>query len=222
MLIPLVVIPWLNIVLIVFVALLVVNGYFHGLLLQLLDLLGFAVALFVAWLLSPALGQLISLYPGRSSFFDDSTIGNLLYDKVNMVVWFIIIFLSILLLSFLLRPILGLVGKLPIIKQLNHVLGGIFALFTSVFWLLLFCFILSTPLIKNGTEVIANTWLAQFQRESSKVFQLLDEPFKENTTVQKVLNGEPLSADDLTVVTEWLRKNGIDDASIKEFISKLK
>lgn len=193
----------------------------HGFMLMLLNLLSLVAALFLAWTLSPAIASVLPLYP-RSAADYSGSIGDLIYTKLNGGLWFIIIFIVIMLLSILLRPLIKLIGKVPLIKITNKILGAAFGLLLSAFWLLVFTFVLSTPLFKNGNAAIEGSWLKPFSQTGNQILGNVSNQLSDNVLVQRIVSGQPLTQSELNDISAWLVKNNIDQKSIDAFLEQIR
>ena len=62
--------------------------------------------------------------------------------------------------ALLVRPIIKMLGKVPLVKQVNQLLGGVFGLVNTGIWLIVFSIILMSPFFENGQQVIEATPLS--------------------------------------------------------------
>jgi uncharacterized membrane protein required for colicin V production len=221
MTIPSFVFPYINVILIIIAVLAAIDGYMHGFLLMLLNTLSLVAALFLAWSLSPVIATILPIYPKSAAQYGGA-IGDLIYTKLNGGLWFIIIFIAVMLLTILLRPLVKLIGKVPFIKITNKILGVAFSLLLTSFWILVLTFVLSTPLFKNGKEAIETSWLKPFGQAGNQVLGTVGTQLSDNVLVQRIMSGQPLSQTEIDGITQWLVKNNIDQNAINEFINKLK
>ncbi|MBN2850454.1 MAG: CvpA family protein [Erysipelotrichaceae bacterium] len=221
MTIPVSFFPYIDLVLILIAVFAIIDGYMHGLLLMLLNIASLFAAIFLAWWLSPAIASQFPLYPKSTSEFGEA-IGELIYQKLNAGLWFILIFIGVMLLTVLLRPLVKLVGKVPLIKQTNKILGAVFGLLQTAFWLLVLTFVLSTPLFPNGKAAIEASWLKPFSLAGNQVLGVIGDQLGESVLVQRIISGQPLTQDELDDITEWLIKNNIDQDAIDDFIEKIR
>lgn len=221
MTIPTFIFPFINLALILIAVLAIIDGYMHGFMLMLLNVLSVAAALFLAWSLSPAIASVLPLYP-RSAADYSGSIGDLIYTKLNGGLWFIIIFIVVMLLSILLRPLIKLIGKVPLIQIANKILGAAFGLLLTAFWLLVLTFVLSTPLFTNGKAAIEASWLKPFSETGNQVLGNVSSQLSDNVLVQRIMSGQPLTQRELDDISAWLVKNNIDQKSIDAFINQLR
>jgi len=221
MTIPEMIFPYINIGLLVIAVLAIIDGYMHGFMLMLLNLISLAAALFLAWALSPAIAAVVPIYP-KSATPIEGPVGDLIYTKFNAGLWFIVIFIVVMILSVVLRPLVKAVGKVPVIKQTNKILGAAFSLVLTAFWLMVLTFVLTTPLFTNGKEAIEASWLKPFSDQRNPVFGFASDRLNESVMVQRIISGQPMTAGELEEIRNWLEEHNIDADAIDDFIQSLK
>ena len=128
--------------------------YHNGILYGLIDLFYTVICVAVAYFLSPILANLfplVSLKQFTGIFLDIDPI-------VNTVVYFGIIFIVLKLLGFVIVPMFKNLTKVPVLGQLNKMLGLVLGFVSATIVVLLLSILLKTPLIKNGQEVREGTF----------------------------------------------------------------
>lgn len=209
---------FVNIVLILFLLLSVYRGYKEGMLLQLVNLVNTFVAAAVAWLFSDVF---VSVY----TFVTYSKTGMPKIDAfftqhANRLIWFFVLFVVIRILLMALKPIASLISKMPLIKQVNSILGAFFGIVVYVIYLNLLIYFLTLPVIKNGNDVIENSYLKKVHEVSQPVLKNFDEVMRENTSVQYLINEKELSVSQKQSIVDFLSKNGFSNEEIREFLIK--
>lgn len=213
---------YINIALVVFLLIAIVVGYIKGLLLQLVQALTVIVAIVLAWLLSPSLGKAIKLWPADLAPFQDTVLSSLFYEKINAVLWFILVFLGVIVLMLLLRPIIKSISKIPVIKQVNKVFGIGFSVVIYGLYLLIFIYALNSPLFQNGAEIIEQSWLKPAKEIVSTTFNFIEKPLLESEKLQNLIaNRENLTEEDFAFLTDWLTTQNIDENTIIEFFQQI-
>lgn len=211
--------PLINAFLVALLLLYLLLGYNQGFLVQLINLLGFVTALFIAWLLAPAFSRLFPLLPANFSPFGDTILKEFFYGKINGVVWFIIILIVMLVLIHLLKLVVKQLSKVPVISFVNKMLGVGLGLLRYSIIVLLIIFLISSPLVKNGQAIIEATWLQPIQKVSEPVFNLIGESVADLAILQDFINDpKQLSAEQLESFVNWLSKNGINEKQILDFL----
>jgi len=109
-------------------------GYKKGFILSVLDLVSFAVSFFAAIFLAPLLGN----------------------DLRETVIWFLVIFVVVYIALIIIKNMLNLLSKLPVIRKLNGFLGLVFG---AICGLLYF----------TGAVLVLDTFLDEALVESTHV-----------------------------------------------------
>lgn len=197
-------------------------GYKKGILAIAMGLISTIAAFFVALLFAEPFAKVFPLMRVSSEASHDVTsIQNLLSLRFNTMIWLIIIFIAFKLLFVIIKPIISMITKIPVVKQINSLSGMIVSVVVFYLWILLFCFLLSFPVFTNGSEFIRTTWLGPIQNTSTQVFSFMKTPFEENELIQKALSGETMSYDQLNILSQILKDNGISNEDIIAFLSRL-
>ncbi|MDD3923768.1 MAG: CvpA family protein [Erysipelotrichaceae bacterium] len=222
MYIPTEYVMYINIALVVFLVIALIVGYIKGFLLQVVQALTVIVAIVLAWLLSPTLASTIKIWPVDLTPFQDTVLSDLFYEKINASIWFIIIFVIVVILMLLLRPIVKAIGKIPVLKQVNKLMGMVFSLLIYGFYILIVIFILNTPLFTNGATIVEDTWLKPAKEFATTTFGFIEKPLLESEKLQNLIaNRDNLSPDDFAFLSDWLKQQGIDESTVIEFFQQV-
>lgn len=215
----------INGVIILLYILSLLRGVKEGFLLQLLSCISLLAALFIAWLFSPVLAEMFNVYPVAFAPGQDTLFATVIYQSLNNVIWFVILFLLVEILLLLLRPLVKMMQELPLLKQVNEILGGIFSLVTTTIWLFIFALILTTPIFTNGQEIAQQSFLAiptQLVMNVSKDIGKNLGQISEEQLAQWIEGWEDLTDDDRTLIRQWLGNSPMDEASLQALMEKLK
>jgi uncharacterized membrane protein required for colicin V production len=212
--------PLFNLFLIAFAVLMVIWGYFKGFLLQLLSFTVWVTVFLLSWLIAPVLAQILPLINPDHGLAQLPLIGPMVVIAVNAVLWFVTIVVVMLLLSLLLRPVLKAVGKIPILKELNHALGMVFALLKAVMVLTMLTLLLQTPLFTNGKTLVDSSLLRLVMPVTTSVSTQIQREIDPDGVITKMLDAKPYSTQDSANLDAWLTKQGLDDELIVP-VSKL-
>ena len=176
--------------------------YRKGFLLSLLDILGFILALVVAYLFSSHLARMMPLLRGEDVIAQFPMIGLLIFYQVNTIVWFFILFVVISLILLLLRPALKSVNKIPLVGTVNQLLGAALEGLKALFFLWLLSLLLSTPLFSNGQALVETSLLNVYQTLA------IESPFSAglNTDIiYKLSRQEELSEDEEAAIQTYVK-----------------
>ena len=213
----------INIAVVILTVILIVAGMKKGFLMQLLDCVGLILSLFVAWLFSPVLADMVMIVPQAINPAKDTLLGPWLQETMNLCVWFVVIFILAKLVLLLIRPFVAVLGKFPLVKQVNGLLGGVFGLITTGIWLVLFSVILMFPYFENGQDVIDNTLLSVPGKVGVMINnEILKMPVDEQKVQEMIQGWDQLTDSDRTLVREWISQNELTLQNIKELLISLK
>ena len=213
----------INIAVLIIAVVQVLVGIKRGFLIQLMDCVGLLVSLFVAWLFSPVLSEWAAIVPETLNPARDTILGPWVDGLMNQIVWFIAIFIVCRLVLLLVRPIIKMLGKIPLVKQVNQLLGGLFGLVNTGIWLVVFSIILMLPFFENGQQVIDATLLSMPGKAAAVLNEKLLEMPQDENQLQKLVEGwDQLTDEDRTMIKDWLNDNQLTFQNLQELLNSLK
>ena len=215
---PIEFVNFINPILVLWFLFVIYRGYKRGLILQVVDLVGTVVSLFAGWLFSEPLSRAFPIF--KNAGIGINSIDQAISHQLNRLIWILLIFVVIRLLLLLVTPIASAISKAPVIKQVNSSIGGVFSVVMFAVKLLLLTFLLSLPLVKNGQDIITNSWLSYVEPLSEPVFESLDETLKANDALQSILMKQELSEKQNQELVEWLQSLNFTRNEIEEFLNK--
>ncbi len=207
---------FVNAILILLFVVVLYRGYKEGMMLQVVNLVNTFVAGVVAWLFSDVFANMYQFMTYSKTGLN--SIDQFLSMHINRLIWFVVLFIAIRLLMMVLKPIAALISKIPLIKQVNSVLGAVFSIVTYFIYLLLLIYFLSLPIIKNGTDVIRNSFLKNVNEVAQPILGFLDEKIEENESIQYILSEKELTVTQKQSLVDLLSKNGFSNEEIREFL----
>ena len=188
------------------------SGYKHGFLMQLVELIGLLLAIYLAWLFSPVLASYFNIWPKEFTPLGDSFLGDVMYQYFNNIAWFVIGIIVLLIVLFLLKPILRLVQRIPVIKQINGLFGALFSFFTTTIWIIILSIVLSLPFFKIGESIVESSWIAVIRDKSSEVVKIIEEPLIKSKSFETFINGiDDLNDSDREELKKWFEENKFDE-----------
>lgn len=214
---PIQMIPYMNILILVIIAFFTIRAFYKGFLILFLETVSLIVALIVAGLLAKPLALALPLYFLDEVLLNLPIIGELFSVQINTFIWFIILFISISIVLWLLRPIFHVVGKIPVLKGINRILGLGFGLIQSIVLLWILSLILLTPMFKNGQDVIQNSALKYYDQVTNII--VVNSDIKELSLIKVLTNGS-LDDQDRETILEWLNNTDIESPE-KEVVYKI-
>ncbi len=221
MTIPENVIPLINIGLVVWLVIALIRGYKKGFIWEVLSILGLLVCIFVAWIVAPGMAEIIKIFPENVAPFKGTSVGDLVYTRLNYITWFVIIVILLLIVLALMKPLFKAITELPVLKQINGVLGALFSGVKTLVFFVLLVYVLSSAVISNGKNIIEKTLLRYVQMGSRQTMSVISRSFSQNVAIQKMLS-DPLSLteEDLTSIVSWLNNSKLSRDTIREFLVK--
>ncbi len=219
MVIPIGFVPVINVLLIAGLIVAVVVGYIKGFIWELLKVLGLIAAAFLCWIVSPGLSQLISIYPKSWAPFAGTSVGDIIYEKINYFVWFIILMIICLIIITILKPIFKVITEIPVIKQVNQGLGVLLGFIKYFIIVFLLTYVMNSALIKNGKEIVSASFLRYVEIASKSISGLAGNVLDENVAIQKLVS-DPLNLteEDINNIISWLNKSKLTPEQIREFL----
>lgn len=211
-------IVYLNAIWALFLVFVLYRGYKRGMLLQVVGLIGTFISLIIAWLFSDVFVNVYTFINYNKTGI--SKFDMFVSDNANQMIWFLIIFVVIRLLMLVLTPIASMISKIPLIKQVNSILGALFSIVIYFVYMGLLILFLTLPVITNGNEIIENTLLKPIQSAMVPVTSFLEETVEKNTAIQSLLNNRGLSTSQKQTMINMLEDNGFTQSEIKEFLEK--
>lgn len=210
-----------NALIIVFFIAVLLWGYKKGLLIQVVGLVSTIASLFIAFLFANPLAKVFPLSTFNSGLNPSNAVQIALNLRLNTLIWFVIVFIVFKIIFMVIKPIINLVTKIPIVKQINSTGGMIFSVFVYYFELVLISFLLTFPIFTNGHDLVEVTWLKPISQSAQTVFSFIQKPFENNVVLQKLLSGEPLSDTEREDLSKILQDYGLSNDEIVQFLSGL-
>ncbi|MEE3487440.1 MAG: CvpA family protein [Bulleidia sp.] len=204
-------IQFVDAVVVIFYIVLIVIGARKGFVRQLISFAGTLLSWFLAWRWCDIFAARFHLLPLSIIPKKYELLSSLIYPKLNAVAWFLLLMLVIRILFALLEHLFEGLEKLPVLKQISHLLGGILGACAATVWVLIFCVLLNTPLFRNGSYVEENSCLGTINNTVTKTFSSLELPYsnakKINDVLQMLKNDEGV---DQQMIEQWLDENGYE------------
>lgn len=212
---------FINIAVVVLIVVAMIAGYVKGFLWQLVRTLGILGIILFSWILAPGLSKLIQIFPKKYAPFNDTSLADVFYDKINTLCWFIIVLIIGLIILTIIKPLFKVITEIPVIKQANQIIGAILSLIPSLLIIVLFTYLLNTAIFTNGKDIINNSFLKYSDKAVDKIVEVLKNSFEENVAIQKMIS-DPLSLkeEDIKSIIDWLKNNNISSEDIYDFLIK--
>ena len=119
------------------------------------------------------------------------------------------------------KPLFKAITELPVLKQINGVLGALFSGVKTLVLFIALVYVLNSAVISNGKDIIEKTRLRYVQMASQKTMSVISRSFSENVAIQKMIS-DPLSLteEDLQSIVKWLNNSKLSADQISDFLVK--
>ena len=213
----------INIGVILFLVLLTWSGYKQGFLMKLLSILGFFVVGILAWWLSSPLAKFIGLYPIDQLSLQDNVITDIVYNKLNRFVVFIVLFVVLNVVILCLKPIVKALSSIPVVSTINKVFGSILGLIQAVLLLFVVTMVMRLPFFANGTALVEQSFLKYSEQGSNSILEYAKGPMKDiHLLYQAMDHKQALTKQEIADIQTWLLSCGVQEDNVKAFIATLK
>lgn len=183
----------INVMALIILIICVWKGYKDGFALSLYDLVSFVLILFIAYSVAISLASVLPLVP--QSVLTQLTIANnelldmminfALFYLINLLVWFLILFIGLKVLSLLLRQVLKAFKNIPLLGKCNQYLGVFFGIIKTYLLILLMGWVFSLPVFTNGTAMVNASVIAPINNISKEVFTSLNKAYDLSSIIKK-------------------------------------
>ncbi|MBQ6559326.1 MAG: CvpA family protein [Erysipelotrichaceae bacterium] len=151
-------------------------GYHKGFLYELVSLVYTGLSILLAWFLSPVLAKLFPLINteklGQYKIMIDLFH---LEEILNIVAYFIIIFLVMKVFYIFISMLMKSLNKLPVVGKFNQVLGAFSGIINATLITLAISMLFTLPIFKNGDEVREQTILKYINKYTAQAYSFVME-----------------------------------------------
>ncbi len=201
--------PTVNIALLVFIVLMLLYGYFKGFLLQVFNMVMFIAVCFVSWMIAPMMAKTIPLMRSNEQFNVIPIIGPIFQQTINTILWFILIVAVLMIISLFFKPVIKGIGKLPIIKTVNHILGLLLGGLKAFIILVLAMLILEAGWITNGRDFVNGSYLSVLKPVTHAVVSTFSSRLDPSGFIARIMTGSEFTPDEVLTLNAWLADKDI-------------
>ena len=202
--------PCLGIILL----LLVYIGYKKGFISKLLSSISFLVIVIVGWKLAPSFADVFKILPKELAPYQDTPLADFFYTYTNQILIFVLIIVIASVFLFLLKPIAQIFKVIPGISFVNAVCGSFLGVVETVILSFVLLFVLHSPMITNGNEVIDNTVFKYVDSLQSKVLLIGNDVIKQFDVISDSIDQEASAIE----LKQFLSEHGFSEKEIQDFI----
>lgn len=206
-------IPYIDIAVLCIMIFFFVRGWKRGFLRMTVSLLATLASAYAAYVASPVLAKYIHLLPQDWAPMQDTLFARPVYLFLNQAVLFLAVFVILRILFIFIDQIFKGIQKIPVVKQLAEILGGMIGLLEGFIWTMILAMILCTPLFTNGALAVSQSFLGIMQKGGQQVISTLITPVIESENFSEIAaNGSQITAEQQEFLDQWMQKNGYQAA----------
>lgn len=210
-------IRFINPLLIAMLVLLVYQGYKKGFVNKLLSSISFLVIVIVGWNLAPAFSSVFQILPKSFAPYQGTPLADFFYLYTNKILIFVIIVVIASIVIFLLKPITEIFTSVPGISFINATLGAFFGVIEMIVFSFVLLFVLHSPIIQNGKEVIDQTFFKQIDHLQQRVVTIGSDILNEFDVLSDSIDNEASAH----ALKNFLVEHGYSDQEVQKFIEQL-
>lgn len=211
----------INLSLVVLLTFYCIRGYKKGFVIQFFGLFSIVLSAFIAWFLYLPFGKLFPITPKSTVPFQETILQSFFYEKVNSMVWYVIIFFISFIVLKILKHVLNIVFKVPGLSFINRITGVLIGLVNTVAISFLMIYALSLPIFTNGPAYIERSLLNNVVTITNVVSPYIIESLEKTQIFEAVESSEQASVEDVIKMQEYLEKNKISSPEINEFFKEI-
>ena len=204
-----------NMVILCVLCALVFGGYRDGFLLKLLSILSFFVCGFLAWWASSYVGSFIHLYPKHALPLQDTPLEAVLYDNLNRLLIFVILFVLLQLAVLVIKPFTKAANHVPVVSGINRLLG-------AALLMVLAAMVCRLPFWKTGNEIASASLLRYSDGMMDALTFYAREPLQELSRLTSELDEkQTLSTAEKENIRSWLLEQNMKKEDVDTLLSAL-
>ncbi len=201
---------------------LMILGYKNGLVLSLLNCLGWIAAFLAAYLFSPSAAQILNLYPLSLTPMNDTAFGPVFQQMLNQLLWFVLIASAVKLVCTLLKPIAKMFVKIPVLGFFNRLAGSAFGVVNMWIWTSIITLVLSLPVFPWGKQVVDGSLLKSASLISDLIAEKIHVDAEDVEALMNLVDGmKNLDEQTLEQIRTKLAEAGITQSLVDELFQNM-
>lgn len=193
------------------------SGFKKGFLNRLLSLVAWITTMVGGWFLAQYLSKNIQLFPPQ--YLQEGILQDVIASLLNFWVFYILLIIIIRILFLFIKPVINKIGMLPLLNQVNQLLGTLFGFIITMIVSILCVVLLKVPLFENGQEVIDHTLLRWSNPIVELGFSTVVDQFEDYIALQKVLAKEAVT-EEVEKVIDLLKSFQFTNEDITRFLEE--
>lgn len=201
---------------------LMISGYKNGLVLSVLNCLGWAAALIAAYLFSPSAALILNIYPLSLTPMNDTAFGPVFQQMFNQLLWFVLIAAAVKLVCALLKPIAKMFVKIPVLGFFNRLAGAAFGVVNMWIWTSIITMVLSLPVFTWGADVVDGSLLKSASLISDLIAEQIHVDAEDVEALMEMVDGiKKLDEQSIEQIRLKLAEAGITQSQIDELFQNM-
>ena len=201
----------IDIAAVIFYAVLIAKGAKKGFLYQILSFAGTLLSFFLAWRYHSIVASHIRLWPESWNPFASSLFADSFAEFMNEAVWFLVLFLIVKILFHLLCSLASGLQKVPVLREVSGLLGGLLGAGIATIWVLVFSVFLNTPVFANGAACAESTLIGKISEPVSETLSSLGVQTGSLKALNKLFTDmKSMEDSDKKAVAKWLESHGYE------------
>lgn len=214
---------FINLGIVVFAILLLWSGYKQGFLMKLVSILGFVVVGLLSWWISEPLSRVLALYPRGNVPLQGTIVESFLYEHMNRLLIFVILFVLLHIVILFLKPILKMISDIPVVSTINKAAGLVLGGIQAVLILFLVSLLFRLPMVPNGTAIVESTLLKHSEAAMNLLLFYAKEPLQQISVVFDMMDQtKTLTKEEIAEIKRWLLSQNIEEEQVNAIVASLR
>lgn len=215
---------WLMIDLVVVIgfALLLFSGYKQGFLMKLVSIVGFVVIGIFSWWISAPISRILSLYPKNQLPIENGLIHSLIYEQINRLFIFVILFVVLNIVILFLKPLVKAISDIPVVSTINKVAGLCLGCIQGILLMFVVTLILRLPIVPQGDAYVEGSLLKYSDPMMNTFMFYAKEPLQQISAVFDLVNKkETLTKQEVQNIHDWLVSQNLKEEQVEAIMASL-
>ena len=177
---------------------------------------------FLAWWASSYVGSFIHLYPKHALPLQDTPLEAVLYDNLNRLLIFVILFVLLQLAVLVIKPFTKAANHVPVVSGINRLLGAALGALQAVLLMVLAAMVCRLPFWKTGNEIASASLLRYSDGMMDALTFYAREPLQELSRLTSALDEkQTLSTAEKENIRSWLLEQNMKKEDVDTLLSAL-
>ena len=177
---------------------------------------------FLAWWASSYVGGFIHLYPKHALPLQDTPLEAVLYDNLNRLLIFVILFVLLQLAVLVIKPFTKAANHVPVVSGINRLLGAALGALQAVLLMVLAAMVCRLPFWKTGNEIASASLLRYSDGMMDALTFYAREPLQELSRLTSALDEkQTLRTAEKENIRSWLLEQNMKKEDVDTLLSAL-